>query len=629
MPRVFHPGHRPNQPLYPDELVYATVQKVSEFLQLPLPDPVTLADNTSTALGSAIDASLVPGTTYIKIPIGGADYRRWGFSAGDSVTVYDNVESMGSELTLVLVKSAGAGGKVNLIGVDPGTAYTTAESAVVQANSSISNSKERGLSKALVEDLIRQRQDYIDRTTRMAWRPQLVCDEYKNFTTFKPYRRRYYTDYVGAVYLNNRAIQRVLRLSVWQGDYYRELGSSRIKMAVTNPTQIQASDKIFLCPGGVNATATLEQGATSTKWKKDFGIKTIAQDIANLINQDHASEKTAIQVGSLTEGTDSSGIARPLNVNHEFLATANSDDGDGNVMISSMRSTDEGDMTTIATTNTNSFSFTLGRSANSDLISTSGGPPPTSFTLADGGSFVEGNSIVYIEGTNGAVHVGHCSKSNNVFTILNDLTSSFAANLGSIGSITVVSNGAGYTSAPTVSITTDGAGAGATATATIDAVAGIVTGITVTDGGSGYLNSDLITVSISGGGGAGAAGNAVVSKIKQHRFDTDTTSEERQKDWWSMEDNGALMFNNQYPFFENHSLKVSYVYGERYVDKMIEDACIKLVAMDIMMSDDYSVMFPEGTQNIDLNAKVQRLDEEAKRLLVPFQESIIVAGMGG
>ena len=544
MPRVFHPGHRPNQPLYPDELVYATVQKVSEFLQLPLPDPVTLADNTSTALGSAIDASLVPGTTYIKIPIGGADYRRWGFSAGDSVTVYDNVESMGSELTLVLVKSAGAGGKVNLIGVDPGTAYTTAESAVVQANSSISNSKERGLSKALVEDLIRQRQDYIDRTTRMAWRPQLVCDEYKNFTTFKPYRRRYYTDYVGAVYLNNRAIQRVLRLSVWQGDYYRELGSSRIKMAVTNPTQIQASDKIFLCPGGVNATATLEQGATSTKWKKDFGIKTIAQDIANLINQDHASEKTAIQVGSLTEGTDSSGIARPLNVNHEFLATANSDDGDGNVMISSMRSTDEGDQATIATTNTNSFSFTLGIDTSTTVASVAG--MPASFTVDDGGSFVEGYGIVSIGN-----HVAFCNRSGNTFTMVSDLSGTF------IGAI--------------------------------------------------------------------AASNT----LTQYRLDTDATEEQRQKDWWSMEDNGALMFNNQYPFFENHSLKISYVYGERYVDKMIEDACIKLVAMDIMLSDDYSVMFPEGTQNIDLNAKVQRLDEEAKRLLVPFQESIIVAGMGG
>ena len=635
MPITFSPGHRPNQPLYPDELVYTTVQKVSDFLQLPLPDPVTLAGNTTTALGSAIDSDavtagiLVGGTTYIQIPIGGADYRRWGFSAGDSITVYDDVESMGSTMTVKHIKTAGSGGKINLIGIVAAVAYTTAENAVVQANSSISNSKERGLSKTLVEDLIRQRQDFIDKTTRMAWRPRLVSDEYQNFTTFKPYRRRYYTDYVGAVYLKNRAIQRILRLSVWQGDYYRELGASRVRLTVSNPTQIGAADKIFLCPGGVNATATLTQGVTATTWNKDFGVKTIAQDISNLINQDAASEKSAIQVGSLTEGTDVNGDARPLNVNHEFLAAANSDEGDGKILISSMRSTDEGDATTIAISNSNSFAFDLGGGANSDLVSTSGGPPATSFALTDGSGFVNGNALVYLEGTGGVIHVAHCSKSDNVFTILTDLTSSFAANLGSIGTITLTSGGGAYTSAPTVAITTGGAGTGATATATINAVSGIVSGFTLTNGGSGYLSGDVITVSLSGGGGAGATATATVSQIKQHRLDTDTIDEERQKDWWSMEDHGAIMFNNQYPFFENHSLKLSYIYGERYVDKMIVDACTKLVSMDIMMSDDYSVMFPEGTQNIDLNGKVQRLDEEAKRLLVPFQESIIVAGMGG
>jgi len=117
--------------------------------------------------------------------------------------------------------------------------------------------------------------------------------------------------------------------------------------------------------------------------------------------------------------------------------------------------------------------------------------------------------------------------------------------------------------------------------------------------------------------------------VSQTSLSSDATDEQRQKDWWSMEDNGAIMFNNQYPFFENHSLKISYVYGERYLDKVIEDACTKLVAMDIMLTDDYTAMFPEGTQNIDLAAKTQKLDEEVKRMLIPYQESIIVAGPGG
>jgi hypothetical protein len=117
--------------------------------------------------------------------------------------------------------------------------------------------------------------------------------------------------------------------------------------------------------------------------------------------------------------------------------------------------------------------------------------------------------------------------------------------------------------------------------------------------------------------------------ISQTTFDCDATEEQRQKDWWSMEDNGAILFNNQYPFFENHSLKISYIYGERYLDKAIEEACTKLVAIDIMLTDDYTAMFPEGAAGIDLNSKIQKLEEEVKRILIPYQEGIIVAGMGG
>ena len=51
--------------------------------------------------------------------------------------------------------------------------------------------------------------------------------------------------------------------------------------------------------------------------------------------------------------------------------------------------------------------------------------------------------------------------------------------------------------------------------------------------------------------------------------------------------------------------------------------------MDIIMSDDYTALFPEGTQNVDLASKHQKLEAEVAKLLVPFQESIIVAGMGG
>jgi len=300
-----------------------------------------------------------------------------------------------------------------------------------------------------------------------------------------------------------------------------------------------SDDALFLCPG-VAHTATLRRGKNSHNWDGDFGDKTTAQNIADLINMDKATSRSSVLIGNLKEHQKS------LHVHDEFLATANSDEGDGIVMLSSMRSTEEGEDITIATNNPNAFEFSLGQDVQSTITNVSG----SNFTVSDASTFTRREGLVFYT-TGGTTYVARCSRVENVFTVNEDLTTGFVANLA----------------------------------------------------------NDLV--------------------VKQLRLKTDVIDEARQKDWWSMEDNGAIMFNNQYPFYENHSLKVSYIYGERYLDKAIKEACIKLVCMDIYLTDDYTVLFPEGTSNIDLNSKVQKLDEEVKRMLIPYQESIIVAGMGG
>jgi hypothetical protein len=78
--------------------------------------------------------------------------------------------------------------------------------------------------------------------------------------------------------------------------------------------------------------------------------------------------------------------------------------------------------------------------------------------------------------------------------------------IGSLSTIFVTGGGAGYTSAPTVTLT-GGGGTGATATATV--VGGFVTGITITNAGSGYTSAP--TVSFSGGGATTAA--AAIAQI--------------------------------------------------------------------------------------------------------------------
>ena len=92
------------------------------------------------------------------------------------------------------------------------------------------------------------------------------------------------------------------------------------------------------------------------------------------------------------------------------------------------------------------------------------------------------------------------------------------------------------------------------------------------------------------------------------------------RDWWCDYEMGIIYFNNSYPFFEWNAIKCSYIYGERYLEKAIEEVATKMVAIDVLMSDDRSVLIPEGTQNVDLTSKIQLLQSEIDRILSRYIE---------
>ena len=71
----------------------------------------------------------------------------------------------------------------------------------------------------------------------------------------------------------------------------------------------------------------------------------------------------------------------------------------------------------------------------------------------------------------------------------------YTQNAGTVLSLKIQEGGAGYTSAPTITI---GAGPITTATATATIAGGAVTAVTITDGGSGYTENP--TVTLTGGG---------------------------------------------------------------------------------------------------------------------------------
>jgi len=120
---------------------------------------------------------------------------------------------------------------------------------------------------------------------------------------------------------------------------------------------------------------------------------------------------------------------------------------------------------------------------------------------------------------------------------------------------------------------------------------------------SGTATQHLMQVDLQGGSASGDAA--------------------RLRDWWMDYEMGIIYFNNSYPFFEWNAVKVSYIYGERYLEKAIEEAATKMVVIDLLMSDDRSVLLPEGTNNIDLSAKVQLLQGEVDRILPRYREMVL------
>lgn len=531
MPTVFQTGEREGRPLFPDRLYYTSAQKVADILQIPLPDPVYLTNDSNTGATTAT--------------ISASDYRHTGFEIGDKIEIGSDVE-MGEERTITNVARDGTGVVITWTGALEGD-YDVADNAFVQPLQSFTNGKRKGVTKSAVETLILRTQDKIDNLTNNSWRPMLQTAEYLNFDTYKPYRRRYYTDYVGTVPLMFRNVQQILRLEVWQGQDYREVAAAEIRLKVEDFTQLTAdTDKIFLCPGG-GGVATLTAGDGTSNHTHRFAARfdnvSTAQQIADLINKDARKGKNEIHFSPTfhLEDTTATDGQITASVHHEFMASANADYGGGQIKISSMRRGEAGENATYACTSSG-ITFT-GATDTSTTVSSS---DATSITVAS----VDG--------------------------------------LAPYGIINIGATYGYYTS---------------------------ITGTTLND------VTDLV------GDISAAATNGATLNQKKFKIDyvgTTTGDEARLRDWWADYELGVIYFNNTYPYFSWNAVKVSYVYGERYVEKAIEDVCTKMVAMDLILSDDRSVLLPEGSQNVDLGSKYQLFKAQVAETLPRYTEVMTV-----
>jgi hypothetical protein len=628
MPIVFSPGEVEVRPLYPDAVTYTTAQKVADLLGIGPGEAVAASANT---IANAVFVT-------------GADYRAHGFSEGDTILIYSDAFPIGLTTTISIgtgssgtgIESGGGNGVRLNVDATIATAVDltdlqVADNTYIQNQAAFTNGKTRGMTRDIVETRIKEVQDRVDNVTHNAWRPMLVVAEYINFDTYKPYRRRYYTDYVGTTPLLFRNIQQILRIELWQGADYREIASAEARVEIVNHSELNG-DSIYLCPGDggfAKLQATNVAGINTVKWLAAFDEVSTAQSLADLINKDSNTNRAGVTFTvdttspagttfSLPDASSSTGSSL-VHVNNEFLVSANADYGNGKLKITSMRQTKAGIEATIAVTDSANIAVTQTQDVTGSGTYASG---TSDITFTD--TLISGLSITtagtgYSDGIAATTTTGSGSGCTvNVVVTDGRITTAGISVAGTgygMGEILTVSGGTGGK----VTVSTMSGGASAFAEYGLLTVNNVILGYRANNA---LKLSNVVVLS-------GSLSNAVHT-FAQSRFQTDLAQisgdgadQGRLKDWWLDSEMGIIYFNNSYPFFEWNAVKASYIYGERYVEKAVQEACTKMVAADLLMSDDRSVLIPEGTQNVDLSSKIQLWRQEAEKILNRYKEVVV------
>ena len=200
-------GEAETRPLDPEAIVYTTAQKVADLLGIGPQEAVLMSANAEAN----------------AVFVTGGDYDI-GFSVGDTMLIYSDADPMGQEHAITATTSASGVKLAFASAINPGL-YETADNGYVQNTASFTNGKTRGMTRQPLRSSLSALRSYDNDTHNLA-----TYDGSQASFIYKPYRRRYYTDYVGTSPLLFRNVQQVLRLEVWQGDDYRVCVALRLDL---------------------------------------------------------------------------------------------------------------------------------------------------------------------------------------------------------------------------------------------------------------------------------------------------------------------------------------------------------------------------------------------------------------
>jgi hypothetical protein len=102
-------------------------------------------------------------------------------------------------------------------------------------------------------------------------------------------------------------------------------------------------------------------------------------------------------------------------------------------------------------------------------------------------------------------------------------------------------------------------------------------------------------------------------------------TEGRNKDYWVDTTSGIIWIKLRYGIYKYFLVRVTYRYGESIVPKNVKRACVNLTAIRVLMSDDRTVILPEGTDNMTYDNKIKDMREEAEKIIFRMREIKVIS----
>lgn len=202
--------------------------------------------------------------------------------------------------------------------------------------------------RAQVGNIIKRVEGMVDDKLKRSYRPIITKKEIHNFEYTNRPGMTLYGGYVGFIQLRQMKIQKIISLQVWSGSGYKEIASAQSQIELLEGYRDITSIILQLPNESIEFTMASENNVAnlgSNEFSNTFGVKTSANDIVALINEEFPSTRQYTNANAKKSlfGTQVSDPSINSNLSVSDFFFAQKEEGNGaNILISSLLSGDDG-----------------------------------------------------------------------------------------------------------------------------------------------------------------------------------------------------------------------------------------------------------------------------------------------